>query len=673
MPNDFLFEAGFWSIPFGALTRDPRDVIGLFREILEQERLPAAKIRLFYSSNRFGFVLEDLPDLQTDVVNEVRGPKSSVAFDMNKHPTPAAIGFAGGLNMDLGELEEKEVDGEMFVFGRKTEKGLPCLEVLPELLEAMLRAVPWSTPAWAPGKHFPHPPLYLCAMVNGQCWNQKLDYMDPSIESGILESGILRRVPVPHAREFHKVLANEGIQATPADRAKVIESFGHAFGGQGATIRMERVIVERIAFEIENPKSFVLDLAPEFLDLPVPLILKCLGSFPAYLPFEGTKGGFLPKCIGFLSGRGLQGDEPVIRIEALRERFEQIRALWETDSRTPFEKRLEELKTLPGTSIRTVSEEMREIAHWAESIASRIDPELSHTMLERLVQWQFSEWPLRLVKKYPDLSGALIPFVAEKQGVAPEITAGLKDLQNVLRSREMVPVTREATCLCLATWFERLHYSSSTAMTTVRNECADRILHLLLSRQISLDVLQLAQQAAKTDLPLRGFWLDALKRRFPKGVGIWFPVLENLPQLDPLYIAKLLKTWPEGLPPDVEILETLQQKLANRLPPASPASPEPPPPQGVHEVSLHEKLTAIDKIGTFEPATLMDHLLQCRLEIEACLMDLPPIVDDQDRQFATRLSLFRTFLQHLERLPFFLNHEKNAILPHPQKEERPTS
>ena len=79
---------------------------------------------------------------QEDRSVEQKGPPVEVAFDDDGNPTPAATAFAKKCGAAIDELDRVATDkGEWLVFNT-VEQGRPAAELLPEIIERALAALP---------------------------------------------------------------------------------------------------------------------------------------------------------------------------------------------------------------------------------------------------------------------------------------------------------------------------------------------------------------------------------------------------------------------------------------------------------------------------------------------------------------------------------------------------
>lgn len=86
--------------------------------------------------------IRDLADAQPDKPVEKRGPAVKAAFDDSGNPTRALTGFATSLGITPDQLDTLETDKGAWLVYRTVEQGKATVELMPELVEKSLAALP---------------------------------------------------------------------------------------------------------------------------------------------------------------------------------------------------------------------------------------------------------------------------------------------------------------------------------------------------------------------------------------------------------------------------------------------------------------------------------------------------------------------------------------------------
>jgi len=646
---NFVFEAGFWGLPFGFYRKEFTELPTVFRGILKDHRLEPARIKFAISSKRFGFLLEELPDAQTEMVSEIRGPKASISFDLNNQPMPAAIGFANKLGIEIKDLFFREIDGEKYVFGKKKEVGETFQKCLPALLEKLLKSIPWNADPWKESAFFPHPPFCICAVLDQKPFAIQID----GIKSGdVVFFPPERFEKITSAKDYFKILAEAKIQPLPQDRQKIIESSLQVVSGEGLTVRKESSLLEKIAFEFENPHPFVVTLPPETLTFPSGIFLKALADSPCFLPFESTKGGVISKFAGFVEGENPPEDLG-LRTENLMIRLTIRKEAWKRDVEKSMEERTRELRFLPGTEGKTAFDLALEISRTAQAVSQSLNSGISSDVLDPIIRVFLSETSCDLCLIHPELRGNLISELAIAQGLSPTTVAALKDCENLVNETEVLPASPEGTILCLAFLLQRICFEENLTLPQ-RQDSADKAIWLILGKKIQLDLLAIPPKIGKKCLVGKDFWIESLFRKigkegFDRKKFDWVFAKESF---NPVWIVETMEKWRKGTPPDIENLLSIFERIKTKISPGDIPTENFLAPSAAVEIALDKKLIDIEMKDDDKIEDILTMLLECRVEMEACLMDLPPVCDDSNPQHKTRLALLLRAMKQIQRLPF---------------------
>lgn len=658
MPHAFLLEAGFWGLPYGALSRDLRDATSAMLSVFSRERIQASRARVWISAHRVGILVDGIPEAQTDQMTEVRGPKASVAYDFNRLPTPAARGFASAQGVELKDLVIRDVDGEKFLFARRGEKGKPSFDIIPKLVPAILASLPWTGKAWNADAAFPQPPAYICALTDDKIISCSIDGVTSGRDTGLIEGGVFRKISVPSAVEYPGIMSGLGLVQLPSDRQKIMESHFQSIIESGSTVRKEPRILDRIAFEVERPQPVVINLVNDaWIELPDPVYMQVLGESPAYLPTESSRGGMLPRIIGFVEKRNLASNEADVRARDIARRMSAAADAWAADLAKPLDEwaaGLRQLSHPSGTG--TMYDTALTVSRMAQQLSTLpgLAAEIQESQVDRVILLAMSEYCFSIVRKYPELAGTLIAVVAERKNIPAETVSIVRDTAGFWAGRDVIPSGRTAIVCSLAGMLSRLRELPQEAN---RDTVADRIMNLLVANNIYIDIVQACGIADAAFA--RAFWLEALSRKMQKE-GIdrrKFDWLVPEGGIDPVSILTSARAWKDGAPADTEQLRTLLGRLQQRLAFAG-TSELPLPPETPPEKALQAKLEQLETPSCLSYVDIYEHLAGARIHAEACLMDLPTALDVSQADIGRRVALLRRYACQIRRLPFLAGAQK---------------
>ncbi|RCK79141.1 MAG: Glycyl-tRNA synthetase beta chain [Candidatus Ozemobacter sibiricus] len=650
MPSNLLLEAGFWGLPPGVAGRDPKDIPACIGELLEKERLGTARIRIWFSAARFGVLIEGLAEAQAEVTTEVRGPRASQAFDINRVPTPAATGFANSQGVSIKDLVVREVDGEAFVFARKLQPGGQLVHLLPRLVPLILASPAWRVPPWKADAALPQPPAYVCLLLDEKVPTFSVEGVPAGREIGLREGLTFRLVPLERPTDYPKIMTDWGILPLPVDRQKRLESDIQAAVSTLGTARKDKALLETIAFELEKSFPFLLDTPPELLSLPTDLALELLAQPPSYIPCENAKGEWSgTSLVGISPFRPPSSAEVAVRASDLRRRIGALRKTWLQDVEKPLADRVNDLKARPSPDgIGSLHDHALRVARRAGLLNRLLNWNVPAPLLEKGVMYFAAGRAMAVAERLPSLAPRLPPLVAEAQAVEPALVALLKEVAACWEPKSSLPTTPTATLILLAWLLNRSLPGSPT-----REISQERILHLLCSREIRLDLARcftLEEDPQPFDAEP---WRALVEKRLQKeGIsrekGEW---LLRQPGLDPVSLLQALRAWPQGPPPGMATLAALRNRIRYRLQQVKIESLRLTD-EGVAFASLEQKVAAMEAMPTGAWPALYDKLMEGVAEIEVAINSLPPVIDETSSPLAGLLRLLQRVATQLDRLPY---------------------
>ena len=649
MPLTFYWEAGFWGLPEICAPLESCDLGKVLQEALSRERLPAGRVRVWYSSSRLAFLLEGIADSQTENLVEVRGPKAAVAFDFNRLPTPAANGFAAAQGVELGDLVIREIEGEKFVFARKRQKGKGFFDILPGLMPKLLASIPWPIPRWAPGMLLPQPPAYISALVEERIPNLVVDGMTVGRETGLREGGAFKRLPVPHAAEFPRIMQSLGIGQLPSERVRLIESQFQNVVPQGTSVRRQKAILEKIGFENERPKVFTGECSLPGISVPQSLLVRALAESPTWFPVEEKNGNFQSLVVGVLDNRLPGNTELSLRMRSLKRRLQEMAQCWDQDCARPLKERVADLRLMPASGGNgTLYDEALRIARRTHGLADAACVAFPEGRIDQTIVYLACERTLQTTRRFPDRWLNLIPQIASLQELDLSVKEALKDLASSEFGQEAMSANPVGVFIQLGWFFDRI-FHPLLGIPANRETGIYRFVDLLIDREVSLDLGKLASEPREERVS-RDEWVEALKRRLSqenfdleKQAWLW-----SRGGIDPFGILEAARKWPEGPGPEIAALDAIHKRISAKvhgmvleiLPPVVPA-----------EVALHKRLEILEAMSAGRQKLFLERVWESRPEIEACLMDLPPVFDETRPEWKPRASLLLRVLRQLSRLP----------------------
>src|SRR5262249_18839441 len=140
--RDFLVELGTEELPPAALRGLERAFAAGIRAGLEKAGLAHGDVVSFATPRRLATLVRRLSARPPDQDIKRRGPPVSAAFDGSGQPTRAALAFATSCGTTVERLRRLEEGKGSFLFFIGTKPGATVNELLPQIVQASLDALP---------------------------------------------------------------------------------------------------------------------------------------------------------------------------------------------------------------------------------------------------------------------------------------------------------------------------------------------------------------------------------------------------------------------------------------------------------------------------------------------------------------------------------------------------
>jgi glycyl-tRNA synthetase beta chain len=498
--QDFLVELGTEELPPKALKTLSDAFTQGIQKGLENAGIAFGRVEAFAAPRRLAVRVRALGDAQPDKPVEKRGPAVKAAFDDSGNPTRALTGFATSLGITPDQLDTLETDKGAWVVYRTIEKGRPTVDLLPELVDQSLAALPIpKRMRWGAHRTEFVRPVHWAIMLFG---NKVIDTPFMGLTPGNKTRGHRFHCPksliVPTPGDYEVVLKQEGyVIADFAERREQIRKGVTALArteAAGQAVIDEDLLDEVTALN-EWPVPLMGRFEERFLDVPAEALISSMKEHQKYFHVVSSEGKVLPLFITVANleskdpGQVISGNEKVIR-----PRLSDAAFSYETDRKTRLEDRIDRLKPIVfQEKLGSLYDKSVRVSALAEKIAGAIgsDPVLA----KRAAMLAKTDLVTEMVLEFTDLQGIMGEYYAANDGENPDVASALNEQYMPRFAGDDLPRTLTGCTLAIADRLDSLVglFGINQPPSGTRDPFALRraslgVLRIIIERELPLDL-----------------------------------------------------------------------------------------------------------------------------------------------------------------------------------------
>jgi glycyl-tRNA synthetase beta chain len=386
----------------------------------------AAGSQGFSTPRRLAALFPGVAAHQPDQSQERRGPALAAAFDAKGEPTPAALGFARSVGLEVAELERVESDKGGWLFARVEQPGKALDDLIFPILEQALRQLPVPRPMrWHDHDFSFVRPVHWLVVMHGS----------RVIEGDLLGQAADRQTrghrvhsPGPHtlmaADSYAEVLERAYVIADPAKRRERIRD---ALLATDSEVLIDPSLLDEVNNLVEWPVPVACRFEEAFLRVPHVALVASMQDHQKFFPVrEGEHAGRV--CNRFVAIANLESQD----VNAVREGYERVirprladaRFFLEQDQKQPLDALLPALdRVVFQQKIGTIGDKSRRIAAISQKLSEilQFDPEAA----ARAALLAKCDLLTQMVGEFPELQGVMGQHYAAASGEPPAVAAAI--------------------------------------------------------------------------------------------------------------------------------------------------------------------------------------------------------------------------------------------------------
>ena len=504
--DDFLVEIGTEELPPKAL----RQLMVAFGENLTAEideaRLSYGDVHTYASPRRLVVLVEKLALQQDDREVDQKGPPTKVAFDDDGNPTPAAKAFATKCGVAVDDLSREQTEkGEWLTF-RSLEKGKTAAELLPEMIERALAALPIPRRMrWGAGDAEFVRPVHWIVLLHGK---------------SVIEASVMG-IPAGRESRGHRFHSKGPVSiAVPGAYLGALEKDGYVIADflrrrdlirdgvnaaaeqSGGNIVDGESLYDEVAALVEWPVPIVGAFDELFLDLPREVVISTLTGHQRYFPVADDSDNLLPH---FVTVANIESKDPEQVIEGnervIRPRLADAAFFWNNDRKSSLASREETLRDVVyQRGLGSLFDKSQRVGRLGAWLASELDEEVAD--VERAAMLAKCDLVTGMVGEFPDLQGTMGRYYALSDGEPDSVANAIAEQYLPRFAGDELPESRAGQILAVADKLDSLAGVFSIGKKPSGNRdpfglrrAALGVVRILIERGIDVDLKALIARA----------------------------------------------------------------------------------------------------------------------------------------------------------------------------------
>ncbi|MCE5335381.1 MAG: glycine--tRNA ligase subunit beta [Desulfobacteraceae bacterium] len=454
MAEALFIEIGTEEIPAGYIVPALEAMSLQMIRFLDENRIAHGEPVTAGTPRRLVLNIPDVALSQKSMRVEVTGPPRSAAYDARGNPTKAALGFAKGQGVEVGDLGIKETPKGEYLCVFREEKGVPTRELIEKLLPDFIARIPFpKSMHWgAYTVTFARPVRWIVALLGGEV----LNCVYGNVRSGKTSMGHRFMSPVSfEVADFDSHRENLGkhrVVLDIAERRKLVrEGADKAARDVGGKILEDEELLEEVTQLVEYPQPLVGQFEDKYLELPPELLITVIKKHQRYFAITGKDSKLLPHFVTI--SNTTPRDFALVaagNARVVRARLEDARFYYREDQKVSLDSRVEQLKGVVFHSkIGTSFEKVERFSNMARMLSERLAPDRVEAVL-RAAYLCKADLVSGVVGEFPELQGVMGKTYAHLQGESQAVSRAIFEHYLPNRAGGPIPESIEGSIISIA-------------------------------------------------------------------------------------------------------------------------------------------------------------------------------------------------------------------------------
>lgn len=452
-----LIELGIEEMPAQVFASLLQQLPQRFEKHIGELGLEAADVRFFVTPRRLTISVDAISIRQPDQTLELKGPPLRIAKDDDGNWTKAAEGFARKNNLDLAEIEIREIGGADYLYTEQHNPGLSAIELLAKAIPELFASLHWyKTMRWGTGDAaFVRPVQWLVALLGEQ--------VIPTEFAGIASGNESRG---------HRFMAPDAVTVS-ADRDSYLQTLREAYviadqderrdairqgviataAEQDLTWREDESLLTEVSYLVEYPIPVLCSFDPEILEVPELVLISEMREHQKQIALVDADGKLCNYFIGVSNMRCTEMSQVRQGYEnVLGSRFSDARFFLREDQKKPLADRVPALKGVVfQKELGTIYDKVQRLEKLTDWLSDGLGlARQTHDHARQIAHLCKADLTTLMVYEFPELQGEVGRYYALAEGLPEVVCDGIRDHYRPIGLSEDLPGSDAAALVAIA-------------------------------------------------------------------------------------------------------------------------------------------------------------------------------------------------------------------------------
>jgi glycyl-tRNA synthetase beta chain len=508
---EFLLELFSEEIPARMQARAAEDLKTLVTDALKAAGLAFDGAEAFVTPRRLTLVVDGLPAVRPDVVEERKGPKVDA-------PQQAIDGFLKATGLTLEQCEQRETPKGKIWFANLTIPGGPTADLLPEVIRKAILGLPWPKSMRAAEEvvRWVRPLHHVLALFDGKLVPFRYDLHKPDIDGSgegakaAVDSTVGHRflapgrITVSSFADYRAKLGDAYVVLDREERKALIKAqVEQQAKTAGLTLRDDPGLLEEVAGLVEWPVAHLGRIDDAFMEVPEEVLVTSMRTHQRYFALEGADGRLAARFAVVANTETRDGGATVIdgNERVLRARLSDAKFFWDQDRKTPLEDRAKSLEPIIfHAKLGSVAQKVERMAALAAGLAPALGADPARA--DRAARLAKADLTSEMVGEFPELQGLMGRYYALAQGEAPDVAEAIADHYKPVGPSDRCPTAPVSVSVAIADKIDTLvgFFTINEKPTGSRDPYALRraalgLIRLIIENSVSIHLSALVRES----------------------------------------------------------------------------------------------------------------------------------------------------------------------------------